>query len=74
MSDTEAEKQQLIARREVLRERLEAIHRDYGQGLDRDAEEQAQQLENAEVLEGLEKSAAEELEAVEKRLAELGEA
>jgi hypothetical protein len=73
MTDTEQEIQQLRARREELRERLRAIHRDYGQGLDRDTEEQAQQLENAEVLEGLAKAAAEELETIEKRLAELGE-
>jgi len=74
MSDTQAEIEKLIARREALRERLQAIHQDYGQGLDRDAEEQAQQLENAEVLEGLEKAVAEELEAVDRRLKELGEA
>jgi len=72
MTETDQEIQQLRARREALRERLQAIHRDYGQGLDRDADEQAQQLENAEVLAGLEKAAAEELEAVEKRLQELG--
>lgn len=72
MSDHEQERQRLLARRDELRERLQAIQRDYARGLDPDSEEQAQQLENAEVLEGIAKAAAEELEAVEKRLQELG--
>jgi RNA polymerase-binding transcription factor DksA len=72
MSDTEQEKRELIARHDELRERLRAIHRDYGQALDKDTEDQAQQLENAEVLEGLAKAADEELERIKKRLAELG--
>ncbi|MBD3669833.1 MAG: hypothetical protein HUJ29_03595 [Gammaproteobacteria bacterium] len=71
MSDIEQEKQELIAKREELRERLRSIHRDYGQGLDRDSEEQAQQLENAEVLEGIAKATAEELERIDRRLNEL---
>jgi hypothetical protein len=71
MSDIEQEKAALIAKRDELRERLQAIHRDYGQGLERDSEEQAQQLQNAEVLEGIAKSTAEELERVEKQLADL---
>lgn len=73
MTDTEQEIEQLRARREALRERLRAIHRDYALGLDRDAEEQAQQLENAEVLAGLEKAVTEELEQVDRRLKALGE-
>ena len=68
MSD---EKQQLIEKRDELRARLEAIKNDYRQGLDRDAEEQAQQLENAEVLEGIAKSTAEELQHIEEQLANL---
>jgi hypothetical protein len=61
----------LLARRDALRERLEAIERDYRQGLDADSEEQAVQLENAEVLEGIAKAAAEELRQVEEQLAAL---
>lgn len=72
MSDIELQRQELITKRDELRERLQAIHRDYGQGLDRDSEEQAQQLQNAEVLQGIAKSTAEELERIEKRLVELG--
>lgn len=68
MSD---EKQQLIEKRDELRARLEAIKNDYRQGLDRDSEEQAQQLENAEVLEGIAKSTAEELQRIEEQLANM---
>ena len=62
---------QLIKKRDELRQRLEAIKKDYRQGLDADAEEQAIQLENAEVLEGIAKSTAEELQAIEQKLAGL---
>lgn len=64
------ELQKLKARRDELRDRLEAIERDYRQGLDADSDEQAIQLENAEVLEGISKAAAEELEEIEKKLGE----
>ena len=46
-------KEQLLRRRDELRERLNAIKRDYGRGLDKDFEEQAIELENAEVLAGI---------------------
>jgi DnaK suppressor protein len=59
---------QLLAKRAELQERLEAIKRDYAGGLDRDMDEQAVQLENAEVLEELSREALEELEAIEKML------
>lgn len=72
MSDTQNEKQRLIAKRDELRARLESIEKDYRQGLDADSEEQALQLENAEVLEGIAKSTAEELQHVEEQLARLG--
>ena len=65
-------KAQLIERRNELRSRLEAIEKDYQQGLDSDSEERAQQLENAEVLEGIAKAAAEELQEIEKQLEQLG--
>ena len=72
MSDIQNEKQQLIEKRDELRARLESIEKDYRQGLDADSEEQALQLENAEVLEGIAKSTAEELHRVEEQLARLG--
>lgn len=68
MSD---EKAGLLAQREALRKRIEEIEADYRRGLDADSEERAQQLENAEVLEGIARAAAEELAQVEARLAEL---
>jgi len=71
MTETANEKQQLIVKRDALRDRLDAIERDYRQGLDADSEEQAVQLENAEVLEGIAKSTSEELQRIEERLAEL---
>jgi RNA polymerase-binding transcription factor DksA len=69
----QSEKQQLEEKRARLRARLEAIEQDYRSGLDADSEEQAQQLENAEVLAGIARAAAEELERIEKRLAELAD-
>ena len=62
---------ELQTKRRELLERLEAIERDYRQGLDQDAEEQAIQLENAEVLEGIARAARDELERIEKELAQL---
>lgn len=67
-----AEKQKLIEKRNELRARLEEIEKGYRQGLDKDAEEQAQQLENAEVVAGIAKALAEELRQIEEQLADLG--
>lgn len=67
------ERAKLLLQREALRERLEAINEDYRKGLSADSEEQAIQLENAEVLEGIAKAAAEELERIEQRLANLSD-
>mgnify|MGYP001815201615 CR=1 FL=1 len=69
MSD---EKQRLIEKRDELRARLESIEKDYRQGLDSDSGERAIQLENAEVLEGIAKSTAEELQRIEEQLSQLG--
>ena len=66
---SEDEKSALLAKRDELRARIEAIENDYRQGLDADAEERAQQLENAEVQAGIARAAAEELAAIEKKLA-----
>ena len=68
MSDT---KQDLIEKRNELRTRLESIEKDYRQGLDAHSEEQAVQLHNAEVLEGIAKSTAEELQRIEEQLSKL---
>lgn len=65
---SEDEKYALLAKRDELRARIEAIENDYRQGLDADAEERAQQLENAEVQAGIARAAAAELAAIEKKL------
>jgi len=71
MTNTENEKQRLIEKRDELRSRLESIEKDYRQGLDADSEEQAIQLENAEVQEAIAKSTSEELQRIESELAKL---
>jgi hypothetical protein len=68
----EQEIAELTKRRDELRARLDSIEHDYRAGLSADSEEQAIQLENAEVLAGIAKSSAEELARIEKRLEELG--
>ena len=72
MPDTKSDaKTELLKKRDELRQRLDAIHKDYRSGLDADSEEQSIQLENAEVLEGIAKITAEELEKIEAQLAKL---
>jgi hypothetical protein len=61
----------LEARRQELVERLDAIKRDYGRGLDKDFEEQAVQLENAEVLAEIARVTADELGEVNRAIAGL---
>jgi hypothetical protein len=68
----EQEIAELNKRREELRARLAAIENDYRAGLSADSEEQAIQLENAEVQAGIAKATADELARVEARLEELG--
>ena len=71
MNDINDQRRQLEAKRDELRERLQKIETDYRQGLDRDAEEQALQLENAEVLAEIARTTREELDRVEEQLADL---
>lgn len=67
-------KEELSRRREELLTRLEAIKKDFGQGLDPDWEEQATQLENAEVLEEISRVTAEELNKVQSAIERLEKA
>ena len=62
---------ELLQQRDALRERLESIEQDYKKGLSADSEEQAIQLENADVLEGIAKATAEKLSQIEDQLAKL---
>lgn len=64
-AELEARKQELMNRRDDLLNRLKAINKDYASGLDSDWEEQATQLENAEVLQEISRVTAEELSKVE---------
>ncbi len=58
----------LISRRDELRQRLKAIRRDLGTGLDRDMEDQAVQLENQDTLLEIARVAEQALAEVEKAL------
>jgi len=69
--DIQQEIASLRKRRDELRERLAQIEQDYRRGLSADSDEQAIELENAEVLNGIATATAEELASVEARLAEL---
>lgn len=71
MQNTKSTRAQLIEKRDELRLRLESIEKDYRNGLDADLEEQAVQLENAEVQEAIAMSTAEELQRIENELAKL---
>ena len=64
-------REQLVAKRSELLERLEAIKRDYASGLDRDLDEQSIQLENEEVLAALSREAVEQLQEIESKLRKL---
>lgn len=59
-----AKKQELTQKRDELQQRLNAIKQDYGNGLSADSEEQALQLENAEVLAEISRVTNEELQKV----------
>ncbi len=62
---------QLKKERDRLRQKLAAIEADYRKGLAPDSEDQAIELENADVLEGIARVTAEELEKIEQKLSEL---
>lgn len=66
-------RQQLEQRRDELRRRLESVRRDLGSALDRDLEEQSQQLENRDTLLEIARVTEQELRDVEVQLRELGE-
>ncbi|RZU36862.1 hypothetical protein EV700_3075 [Fluviicoccus keumensis] len=74
MTDLVARRAELSARRTELLTRLAAIRQDYANGLPADFEEQAQQLENSEVLQEISRLAAEELGQVEAALVRIEQA
>ncbi|QIT54980.1 hypothetical protein HC341_06990 [Aquisalimonas sp. 2447] len=72
--DLEERRRSLEQRRDELSERLQRIKMDYGRGLERDLEEQALQLENAEVLHEISRVTAEELATIEAAIRRIEEA
>ncbi len=68
MNKIDESDQQLRLKQGELRERVDAIRRDIRGGLDPDLDEQAVQLENAEVLDALLALAVNELEEIEQKL------
>ena len=75
MSDElDVRKERLEQRRDELADRLNRINIDYRQGLDPDFAEQAQQLENAEVLEEIARVTAEELNKIEQAIQRIEQA
>jgi hypothetical protein len=72
--DTMATKrEQLLARRAELQQRMLAIRADLGRGLAADSEEQAVQLGNMAVLQEIHRLAEQELKQIEMELAGLEE-
>ena len=67
----ETNEKKLLAERDRLRERIKAIERDVGRGLDKDLEDQAIQLENAEVLNEIMRLTQEELQRIEAQIDDL---
>ncbi len=65
------DRNELEQERDRLRDRLAAIRRDLDSGLDRDLEDQAQQLENRDTLLEIARVTEQELRDVEVRLDEL---
>lgn len=62
--DLQSKKQELETKRNELQKRLNDIQSDYKKGLSADAEEQAIELENAEVLEEISRITHEELQKI----------
>ncbi len=65
------DREALVTRRDELRKRLAAIQKDIGGGLEKDMEDQAQQLENYDTLIEIARVAEQELETIERQLREL---
>ncbi len=71
MIDTEQLRQDLLQQLDTLRGRLERIRASKGQPLDKDAEEQALELENAEVEDDIEAVTEAEIDQIERVLARI---
>lgn len=67
------DRNELEQKRDRLRERLASIRRDLDNGLDRDLEDQAQQLENRDTLLEIARVSEQELREVEVQLNQLND-
>lgn len=61
-------KEQLIQKRKELQDRLGSITEDYKRGLSADSEERAQELENRETLQEIERVTREEIAKINEKL------
>ena len=61
-------REELLAKRDELRQRLEQIRQDIRGGVDSDAEERVDQIANREVLEGIYRSSESELARIEEKI------
>ena len=64
-------REELLAKRDELRERLEQIRQDIRGGVDSDAEERVDQIANREVLDGIYRSTEAELPRIEEKIREM---
>lgn len=67
------EKDELLAKKEELEQRLKKIQKDVASGLSADSEEQATELENYDVLVEIARVTQEELKLIVKKLNQLNE-
>ena len=65
-------KEELIKKRKQLQDRLDSIAEDYKRGLSTDSEERAQELENRETLQEIERVTREEITKIDEKLNNLG--
>ncbi|MGD9296753.1 MAG: hypothetical protein PVG47_05105 [Chromatiales bacterium] len=61
-------REELLGKRDELRQRLEQIRQDIRGGVDSDAEERVDQIANREVLEGIYRSTESELARIEEKI------
>lgn len=61
-------REELLAKRDELRQRLEQIRQDIRGGVDPDAEERVDQIANREVLDGIYRSTEAELARIEEQI------
>ena len=71
MPETKQTKEQMLKRRGEINDQLNRVNRDLQMELDRDAEEQAIQIEQAEVSTAMEANLRKELADIEDKLIDL---